>query len=155
MALRAKYGRFFFKLAFPKYICHLCEYKSTKQSKLTFHIKSIHEEVKYFCPECQFKAINQIGLNFHINTNQHRLNRLKYSCDKCEYTATWVNNLTMHIKSIYEGMKYSCDQCNFEAIRKNNLTLHIESIHKGGGVWEIMTMYDIGGRGGQPNYDYV
>ena len=25
----------------------------------------------------------------------------------------------------------------------------------GGGVWEIMTMYDIGGRGGQPNYDYV
>ena len=29
-------------------------------------------------------------------------------------------------------------------------------VYDGGGVWEIMTMYDIGGRGGgQPNFDYV
>ena len=54
-----------------------------------------------------------------------------FSCNQCDYTANQSYNLSIHIKSIHEGVKYPCDQCDFKASAKCNLARHVKSIHDG------------------------
>ena len=39
-----------------KFLCNLCDFKSTQKGNLLRHIKSIHIGVKLLCNHCDFKA---------------------------------------------------------------------------------------------------
>ena len=49
---------------------------------------------------------------------------VKYDCDHCDYRATTQGSLTTHIKSVHEGVKYDCNQCDYRATRQSHLTRH-------------------------------
>ena len=66
-----------------RYICDLCEYKSTRQNGLKRHIQAKHEGVTYKCDQCDYKAsrksdlpnhkrIKHEGVKRHIQTKHER-----------------------------------------------------------------------------------
>jgi len=56
---------------------------------------------------------------------------LKYPCDLCPNEATHSGNLAVHKKSIHEGIKYPCDLCPYEATQRGRLITHKKSMHEG------------------------
>ena len=50
-------------------------------------------------------------------------------CGQCDYfTCKW--DLTLHKKSLHEGLQYICGQCDYNFTCKGDLTLHKKSLHK-------------------------
>ena len=56
---------------------------------------------------------------------------VKYACNQCDFEATQPVHLKIHIKSIHEGVKYACNQCDYQATQQSSLKTHIKSIHEG------------------------
>lgn len=54
-----------------------------------------------------------------------------FPCDQCPFKAKEKGSLSLHLKSVHEGVKYPCDQCSFKATWKVNLLQHTQSIHTG------------------------
>ena len=74
-----------------KYDCNQCDYRATKKSSLTRHIKSVHEGVKYDCNKCDYRATRLDNLTAHIKSIHKGI---KYDCNQCDYRATQQGNLT-------------------------------------------------------------
>ena len=54
---------------------------------------------------------------------------MRYPCDQCEFAATTVRNLKVHIEKIHEGVRYPCDQCEYIATQSNHLKTHQKKNH--------------------------
>ena len=65
------------------------------------------------------------------NTLKKKHQGLRYPCDQCEYVATEVHNLKLHIDSKHEGVRYPCDHCDYAATQACVLKKHIENKHEG------------------------
>ena len=44
---------------------------------------------------------------------------------------TQQSSLTIHLKSVHEGVIYGCNQCDYRATTQGNLTSHINLMHEG------------------------
>ena len=49
---------------------------------------------------------------------------------QCEYAATTLGHLKIHVKSKHEGVRYPCSQCEHAATTASNLKTHVESKHE-------------------------
>ena len=56
---------------------------------------------------------------------------VRYSCDKCEYSATRLIHLKSQKEYIHEGQRFHCDKCEYSGTCRGNLRKHIESKHEG------------------------
>ena len=54
-----------------KYVCDLCEYKSTKKQLLRARKDSKHNGIKYCCDECDYGANSKSILKVHIESKHH------------------------------------------------------------------------------------
>ena len=60
-------------------------------------------------------------------TKNKKSEEMKYSCDKCEYSATRPIYLRDHIKIKHEGVRNLCDKCNFSTTsRRSSQRTHQE-----------------------------
>ena len=112
------------------YDCQQCDYKATKISNLTQHVKSIHEGNTYDCKQCDYKASNRSSLSQHV---KYIHEGITYDCELCDYKATMKDNLTQHVKSIHT---YDCKLCDFKTSLKDNLAFrtlqyHVKTNHMG------------------------
>ena len=51
---------------------------------------------------------------------------VKFKFQQCEYTSSIKNNLTKHVKSVYN---YSCDKCYFKTSNNMHLKMHVKLCH--------------------------
>ena len=143
------------------YPCNQCDYQAKGKTHLRRHIESKHEGIKRFpCHLCDFRAVQEKNLKSHIKTRHLGIKiynptecpecgemfttkgamtvhfksihqGVKYPCDLCDYQATQPSNLKAHIQKRHEGIRYPCDQCDYQAKTKTCLQRHIESQHEG------------------------
>ena len=49
---------------------------------------------------------------------------VRYFCNQCDYHATQLSSLRVHIQNVHEGVKYPCNQCDYQATHQSNLAKH-------------------------------
>ena len=92
-----------------KYTCNQCDYQTTLQKTIRFHIQSKHEGMMYVCNQCDYQANYKGDLNRHIKSKHEGV---RYACDQCQYQSPRQRDLIDHIKSKHEGVRYACDHCH-------------------------------------------
>ena len=116
-----------------RFECNQCSYQATQKSHLKTHKQSIHQGVKYPCDICQ-KEFKQ---KQHLKTHKdgfHKMGKL-YKCTQCDYSTNLNGSLTMHIKSLHEGIRYKCNLCDHQATQPQSLKLHKRK-HHGKGLFK-------------------
>ena len=111
-----------------KYTCNQCDYQTTLQKTIRFHIQSEHEGMMYVCNQCDYQANYKGTLNRHI---KYKHEGVKYACDQCQYQSPQQSHLTDHIRSKHEGVRYACDHCQYQSTRQRELRRHVQSKHIG------------------------
>ena len=67
-----------------KFICNICEFKSSSKGNLKHHVMNIHENQKPFqCEECEYKSSEKCDLKQHVMAVHEQIKPFK--CDQCEY----------------------------------------------------------------------
>ena len=83
-----------------------------------------------------FEDTDDISNDFTVNNQNTHVPAVvtdsrKYQCQQCDYKATQICNLNIHIKSKHEGMRYPCQQCDYEATTPGDVNKHVKSKHEG------------------------
>ena len=142
-----------------QYKCNLCPYETVQESRLSRHVKSVHEKLKrYFCEQCSYAASDNYSLKFHVMSVHEKVK--PFICEHCTHATTTQKALTIHIKAVHEKLKpficehcstgfatkymlqmhvtvvhekvkcFKCDQCSYQTARKYYLDHHIKSVHE-------------------------
>ena len=81
-----------------KLSCDKCEYKCSKNSDLTKHIKQVHDKIKDIqCDKCEYKYSSNSNLKQHMKQVHDKIK--DFQCDKCEYKCSFNGSLNQHIKT--------------------------------------------------------
>ncbi|CAH1774893.1 unnamed protein product, partial [Owenia fusiformis] len=110
--------------------CQHCDnYKTYSKSKLQIHILRHHNsnERTYQCPECQKFYKTTADLNYHIK--RYHKNRGTFPCPQCPYVSHLKLYLDRHMQ-IHDGTKHPCPICDYSTTFRENLTKHIKNVHK-------------------------
>lgn len=112
-----------------KYKCTQCDYKSAQKSKLTRHIKSVHNKIKDIeCTQCDYKCSRKSSLNIHIKQVHDKIKDIK--CPQCDYKCSTKGSLNRHIKMVHDKIKdIECHQCDYRCSSKSDLDRHIKAVH--------------------------
>ena len=137
----------FFRSEMLNYDCNECDYSTTREMELSFHIQSvhkqetvkisqqtseimlndnIHEGATYPCNYSNYKNVKSDILKLHQESKH-----VKYKCKECKFISKRKSELKRHQESAHNGVKYSCDQCNYKASKRGNLKRHQETLHEG------------------------
>lgn len=115
--------------AHPAVYCHVCAWCPhtcyREKSKLTQHLRRLHNITAHKCPGCVHQAVSQNALDQHI-IRQHPESRF-FECHICHKTFRTHRYLHfVHIKRCHLGLpiKYSCEKCNKGFVDKSSFENH-------------------------------
>ena len=91
-----------------KFACEICNKEYCTKSKLTAHIKSIHEAKGESVPHG-----SQLNPNPRTNKSIHE-GKKPFECDKCDSTFTRKHGLKYHLEIVHEKWKpFKCQSCSY------------------------------------------
>ena len=64
--------------------------------KVTYKLKTIHENLRYSCDQCEKTFDQQGNLQRHIKSDHEKT---LYHCDKCEQAFVYQGDLQRHLKT--------------------------------------------------------
>lgn len=109
--------------------CHVCEWCPNtcyrEKSKLTQHLRRLHNITAHKCPGCVHQAVSQNALDQHI-IRQHPESRF-FECHICHKAFRTHRYLHfVHIKRCHLGLpiKFSCEKCNKGFVDKSSFENH-------------------------------
>ena len=109
--------------------CYICGKCFTTKRHFTFHIITVHKELKnYQCEICEmfFSRVNYIR---HMRGVHEEVR--DFICRFCEKAFTQAGTLRNHIKLVHKKSKpYTCDFCGMISWTKHTLNNHISNVHK-------------------------
>ena len=139
-----------------KYLCHVCDYATSKKLFLRNHFAvhgigerfkcdkcdkdfsqkgylNIHRELHNSSPR---KKCNQCGKTYKTKTilkahirDIHLEKHLK--CDECEKMFSTIVCINRHKKKVHVLKSFKCHQCKYRAKNESDLKMHIKAIHDG------------------------
>lgn len=96
------------------------------------HTNNVHvgKPKNSLCRFCPMKFYNASSVKQHENAAHLNVKDLK--CDQCDFTASYRNTLTNHIKTIHEGQLFNCEVpgCTKSYNQRGNLYKHQHRVHK-------------------------
>ena len=86
-----------FDIQEERYRCLICKKLFTRISRVTEHIKTVHEKESNLksCHLCDFKTSRGDYLKKHIEAHDDNY----YFCDICDYSTKWKATMAKHMKS--------------------------------------------------------
>ena len=86
-----------FDIQEERYRCLICKKLFTRLSRVTEHIKTVHEKESNLksCHLCDFKTSRGDYLKKHIEAHDDNY----YFCDICDYSTKWKATMAKHMKS--------------------------------------------------------
>jgi DNA-directed RNA polymerase subunit RPC12/RpoP len=108
--------------------CELCGKNFTKQSRLTAHMDSIHNNIRRFpCSQCDKSFKARLHLDNHFL--QHSGER-PFTCTTCGDTFRHKVSLVTHQRGHSDSRPYVCHDCG-KAFRDNSTLRAHERVHSG------------------------
>ena len=103
-----------------RHCCDQCGYLTTTKYLLDKHVKRIHQVS--FCDVCEFKSSSKPEFIKHWTLD-------KLQCKQCDYIASRVDNMKMHMQAIHDQETYLCKVCPYKSSTPRYLSQHIKSKH--------------------------
>jgi KRAB domain-containing zinc finger protein len=110
------------------FICSTCDEEFSKPSKLIFHAKNSHQDMKPF--KCIFNSCNRSYQNkkaLKVHSRSHE-NEKKFKCLECDAKFHVKAYLISHLRT-HSGEKFQCNQCDKSFSSKSYYKQHSDS-HK-------------------------
>lgn len=110
--------------------CPQCDHRSSGNSDLKRHIKSVHDKLQdQQCPQCEFKCSRACSLQLHIKGVHSQIK--DYLCDRCDYKTSYKGHLDEHVLAVHDQIRdQQCPYCEHKTFHQDNLKTHIESVHE-------------------------
>lgn len=112
--------------------CPKCDYTTNwGKSKITNHIKTVHDKIKDFkCPSCDFCCSQRGNLRLHIEQVHNKIRRFSCLVEGCKYKSNFKNDITKHNKTVHGTVKdISCHLCTYQTAVQGYLTVHMKNVH--------------------------
>ena len=93
----------------------MCDKTFTIKANLTYHQKTVHENLLKNCSICQ-KSIGVTNIKSHEK------------CVKCPKFYDNKKSLQSHIRHVHEQKQIKCEKCN--KVLKSSLERHMNKVHK-------------------------
>ena len=115
--------------------CDLCPYTLRTNSEIKRHKLQAHSDIRPFkCshPGCPFGAKTKMNLKIHQRTHETNLERRKpYPCPvkSCDYRATHLNSLNVHLEARHtpgRTKRFKCPLCPSQTYTRRGLDIHIQ-----------------------------
>ena len=117
-----------------KFSCDLCDYKSSRQNHLNFHLRVTHQksekQYKYKCDHCVYSTKRSMHLSLHVENVHQNTKKFKCKEEGCPFTANQNHNLKQHVRTVHLQIKnFECELCGYRAARKRQVLNHKEKTH--------------------------
>ena len=107
----------------------MCPFKTICQKTLKSHVNSRHRDRKKFkCSHCAFVAQKKSDLEHHSACHKKEW---PYPCSLCTYRFKHKSDLMSHVKKIHklDRLIFSCQKCDFSAAKQEDIKKHMIEIH--------------------------
>ncbi|XP_074133335.1 transcriptional repressor CTCFL-like [Sminthopsis crassicaudata] len=105
--------------------CEICEFTSSKMSRLNRHMKTHTDEKPHMCHLCPKAFRTGTLLRNHLNT--HTGTR-PYKCSDCEMAFVTSGELVRHRRYKHTHEKpFKCSMCNYASVEASKLKRHMRS----------------------------
>ena len=101
-----------------QYRCNECTYETRSKSMISYHRRSVHQNIKYNCDQCEKIFLLKTSLKNHIKSAHQGA---RYFCRECEKQFTQAGDLAAHVNSQHKGVKYNCEFCEKQFKDKKKL----------------------------------
>ena len=128
--------------------CNECDWSTTRSNSLKTHMEDKHLGIRHFCDQCNFVATTKKGLEKHVN-NMHQVSFCnvcecrssskpefikhqilhKLQCKQCDYVASRLDNMKIHVQAIHDQLTYPCKVCPYKSSTPRYLSMHVKSKH--------------------------
>jgi hypothetical protein len=111
-----------------EYICPTCDFTTTKQNTMHYHLKKHNNALNYKCNKCDKAFMQKQALTLHIEAKHSDTpeEKKKFACsfNECEFKALTKANCIIHcmrmhyqeecnaISEVYDDKKIGCTECN-------------------------------------------
>lgn len=115
--------------------CSICGYCANEKNTLKQHEVNVHGDqtayLKCSFPGCTVKFRTKLGLKIHMKHHDKvTLPEFRCAMEGCNFSTTWKNNLTKHMKSVHKKEYYFlCEHCGKGFLAKSSLTSHVKMHH--------------------------
>ena len=106
--------------------CEECDYKTSRRSNLTRHIRTAHSMLRFHCEVCEKSFSDNCSLSRHVATAH---TKSSYSCSFCGFSATRPSNLKVHIEAVHSPATHRCDLCDYVGGTNQSLRRHKANRH--------------------------
>eukprot|EP00092_Neocalanus_flemingeri_P036371 GFUD01039597.1.p1 GENE.GFUD01039597.1~~GFUD01039597.1.p1 ORF type:complete len:167 (+),score=34.27 GFUD01039597.1:236-736(+) len=83
---------------------------------------------KFNCAMCSKEFEDTEELKYHVLTHK-KMKEPKFKCEKCNKMFTTKGALKRHDQGDHEGLRYSCDKCEYTAAQAQSLKFHKINYH--------------------------
>ena len=90
--------------------------------RLVFHLGKHHNHILHHKKD-KYCKLFKIEITRSIN--------MLFSCNQCDAKYLNKRSVSVHIRTIHEGVKFTCEQCDKVFARKYTLACHVKSKHLG------------------------
>jgi len=110
-----------------RYICPECGLEFTGKSKLSYHMRTKHDNGRLECPQCACTFVSKAGLTQHVKHIHENLPR--YQCETCGKGYSIRSNYYDHVAT-HTGVKRNvCPICKKQFTFKPGLNAHMLRVH--------------------------
>lgn len=114
--------------------CQQCESIFYCKSDLRRHTKNMHTSPKIVCefPDCGKKFHSNSKLNYHVKVRHQQVKEHVCKYSYCQSKFAQYNNLKRHIDTVHKAMRIKCivENCKYSVSRKDKYKNHLLSQHK-------------------------
>ncbi|XP_044764797.1 RE1-silencing transcription factor-like [Coccinella septempunctata] len=105
-------------------ICYYCNYTTSQQRYLNYHINTKHIVRQYSCCRCQYNTTSRKSLQEHIESAH------VHKCQFCDFKTLQKEELKDHLLKIHWTREFwECSMCNYITPKEHKLKHHIEVAH--------------------------
>ena len=114
--------------------CTNCDYSAKSQTVINEHYKRCCKTEIQTCDLCEFRASSyNLSKHFKLEHRNSNWSNSKLICTKCDYIATTIGNLDIHMKSSSKdesGKLEECEECNYKSCTPYLLSIHMKKAHE-------------------------
>lgn len=128
-----------------EYICPDCNFITSNQSTMHYHLRNHNGSLNHECKECNMKFLQKSVLDLHIKSkHSDTIVKKEFTCPCCDYSDLRKGNCVIHfarihlkditdkmkVKSVEENMITTCSSCSKNFKNMAGFYYHLSSCIK-------------------------
>ena len=108
--------------------CKDCGKPYETHGGMTYHVNSVHKQIRYACHLCERSFSHKGTLRMHLE-EKHGKEEMKHVCKDCGNVFGSKHRLLSHIARHHGEATFKCQVCEKQFAMKTSLNIHTKTVH--------------------------